>query len=303
MAMPETTFAGSMRGQWDFFRDAGVYLRETEFMRLGFGIFESEDLTDNIYAIFLSLFGEKWMANNDGLTRIDDIGMMYKNGFYMPCIERIVLSGQVDLRNDELPDYAALVTVSSKSKPDFVSIRKAKPPIRQVVPPPFSQSYALTLYDRDDKEKITAATMYVAVMADGRVVPATYFRFHGDISGEYATVYGLGCQAAAAAINAQQDARHLWLVKTQENIIGACQTPLTLGVGEEHVKSLFYARQAPLTAAGRRRPILHWVQSHRRRLKQGIDVDVRKHLRGIDEFEMDSFNFRITQPRRDGHAA
>ena len=95
------------------------------------------------------------------------------------------------------------------------------------------------------------------------------------------------------------DSRHLWRVETAERVVGGRhKTPLRLGVSVEHVKSLFYARQAPLTESGRRRPILHWVRAHQRRIAAGIDIDVRKHLRGIEAFEMDGFAFRITQPTK-----
>lgn len=39
----------------------------------------------------------------------------------------------------------------------------------------------------------------------------------------------------------------------------------SLGCTADEVKSLLYARQLPMTATGRKRPILHLVAAHRRR--------------------------------------
>lgn len=68
------------------------------------------------------------------------------------------------------------------------------------------------------------------------------------------------------------------------------------GIYESQIKSLLYARQLPMTATGRKRPILHWVKAHQRRLKEGIDINVKKHLRGESEIIMNGTKFRIVYP-------
>lgn len=70
------------------------------------------------------------------------------------------------------------------------------------------------------------------------------------------------------------------------------------GVQEEQMKSLFYARSLPMTETGRKRPLIHWVRSHRRRLKAGIDINIKEHLRGIKDFEMYGTVFEITNPAK-----
>lgn len=69
-------------------------------------------------------------------------------------------------------------------------------------------------------------------------------------------------------------------------------------VDVEQVKSLFYARTLPPTESGRRSPILHWVQSHKRRLKSGTDIDISKYLRGVSEFEMYGTRMQILNPQK-----
>ena len=69
------------------------------------------------------------------------------------------------------------------------------------------------------------------------------------------------------------------------------------GIYESQIKSLLYARQLPMTVTGRKKPILHWVKAHQRRLKEGIDIDVKRHLRGESEIVMNGTRFQIIYPR------
>ena len=96
---------------------------------------------------------------------------------------------------------------------------------------------------------------------------------------------------AHATIQCWQDRRFLWNVTANEGIARA-----TFGVYPEEVKSLFYARSMPMTETGRKRPMLHWVASHQRRIKSGIEIDIEKHLRGINEFVYNGTKFSITRP-------
>jgi len=96
----------------------------------------------------------------------------------------------------------------------------------------------------------------------------------------------------ACTIGLYTDKKHLWNVAVSENN----SRNVLFGVYPEQIQSLFYARDLPMTATGRKRPILHWVASHKRRLKQGTSVDVKKHMRGVTSFEMNGTSFEITQP-------
>lgn len=99
------------------------------------------------------------------------------------------------------------------------------------------------------------------------------------------------------ALSLLADRRFLWMVETSEPLMDLKATAkMQFGVTAEMVKSLFYSRTIPVTATGRLKPILHWVESHKRRLKEGIEVDVTKHLRGVENFEMGGLIFNITSP-------
>lgn len=103
---------------------------------------------------------------------------------------------------------------------------------------------------------------------------------------------------ALATLQFSTDRKYLWNVTALEE-----EAKATFGVYEEQIKSLLYARSLPLTETGRKRPILHWVNCHKRRIASGTDVDVQKHLRGITEFEMNGTLFQITHPMKQGGAA
>lgn len=276
---------------------------EPEFAECGTNIFESEDLVVALYDIFLTLIADAVVGPSRADARgikIDDAGMPYLHGFYLPCVKRISLLGQVDMKNDRLLDYAGLVNYAIDGGDiGFVSMRKIG-----LLPMGWAQihrgtNYAFTmLYKRDEKtfkgakQPIGMMVRYLTVADDGRMLPAHRLNSAPSV----ATVNRAVAATAAITLNLNNDARGLWNVRVAESVMGSWKTPLRLGTSAEHVKSLFYARQAPLTESGRKRPILHWVRAHQRRIKEGIDIDVMKHLRGIEQFEMDGMEFEITQP-------
>lgn len=119
---------------------------------------------------------------------------------------------------------------------------------------------------------------------DGELITTAHGTFNstGDVS-------DIGW--ASAIIGFYQDRRHLWNVVANEG-----KAKATFGVHPEQIKSLFYARDLPMTETGRKRPILHWVNAHKRRIEKGYEVDIDKHLRGINEFVYQGTKFTITQP-------
>ncbi|MCG7948067.1 MAG: hypothetical protein N0C84_17130 [Candidatus Thiodiazotropha taylori] len=101
---------------------------------------------------------------------------------------------------------------------------------------------------------------------------------------------------ASMCINRYLDRDNLWNVEATDDGAKA-----TFGVYEEQIQSLLYARSIPLSVTGRKRPILHWVCAHKRRVKSGVSVDIRKHLRGISDFEMHGTEFKITRPTKENN--
>ena len=87
------------------------------------------------------------------------------------------------------------------------------------------------------------------------------------------------------------DSRFCWSITAQEDIAKA-----TIGCMKEEIKSLLYARTLPMTSTGRKRPILHLVEAHKRRLKQGINIDIISFLRGTRTVEIGNTQFTVNAP-------
>ncbi len=271
-----------------------------EFTFIGDNVFESEELIDKVYRAFVLLITKGWVGDNSFAPNIEDISYAYRGGFYLPCTPRVVLSGAVDLNNDEIPLHCG--HVQEHGDTTCISVLRIKKVPRGWAAPTKGVPLRLTyLYRRKGdralfSDQVNVYSAIVIVKDTGEIVPCLQ---HGmQVNGKFAHLDARICWDAAIAINAAQDARFVWNVKTSEPLVSRYKTPLILGCSEEHIKSLFYAREAPLTETGRKRPILHWVSSHQRRIKSGIDIDISKHMRGVFEFEMEGFHFTITNPRK-----
>ena len=97
---------------------------------------------------------------------------------------------------------------------------------------------------------------------------------------------------ASVALQYIADSRYCWSIEAREHDCFA-----RLGCVEEQVKSLLYARSLPMTETGRKRPILHLVEAHKRRMKNGTDINVSSSLRGIQVIEMGGTQFTVRPPK------
>jgi hypothetical protein len=314
-ATPPLSYGARVAARTLLYCDTVEY--DGQVVSVGDDILDSQPLVDKLYTFYLALLGGRWIGTPGLPSGIDDVGHAYLQGFYYPCVRRPVLAGEVDLRADGLPRYAGLIQTlgqADSSAEDGLYFMTARPsPVpRGIAVPCRGEHYRFAamwrptrLRNSPRQEKVdtleVAAWPFV-VRPDGRLWAAKWV---GDTrTGRDIAPFMSLALDASVVLNAWADRRHVWQVETSESLMGCKhRTPLVLGVGVEHVKSLFYAREVPLTDTGRKRPILHWVRAHERRLREGIEVDVRKHLRGIVEFEMAGFPFRIISPFKPGHDA
>ena len=95
------------------------------------------------------------------------------------------------------------------------------------------------------------------------------------------------------ALQLQEDLQNQWTVTAETD-----GTRVTVGAYPESIKSVLYARSLPITSSGRRRPILHLVEAHRRRIARGIEIDIAEFLRGAKLVEMDGIRFRVAPSRK-----
>ena len=73
---------------------------------------------------------------------------------------------------------------------------------------------------------------------------------------------------------------------------------LPVPIGEH--KELFELREGPLTNAGKRKAIMHWVAKHMRETKKGNTCTVSKHLRGVNTFDIDGLTVTLTANTMNG---
>ncbi len=284
----------------------GADALEPEFTEIGFDYFD-EQFVDFLYEVYIAMMVDRgWcprpqIGGHAETHGIEDIGRFYVDGIYIPLARRVVLTDQVDLRNFTPPESATLLKSDRREAQinyTFMRVdRVSKLPIGWVAPTRGVATYKLTLMyrSRPTDQDLTLSSMFIVVKKNGQVIPCHSKRH--TLDGDVIRALGYWSFAATVTINANDDARHLWEVQTGEHVVGGqIRTPLMLGCDPDRIKSLFYARSLPMTASGRKRPILHWVEAHGRRLKSGIDIDISKHLRGIERFELGGFNFEITSP-------
>lgn len=241
-----------------------------------------------------------------GEPTLEDYISIALGGISFPWKDRIAFGQEIDLVNDKLPEFAAVGLASNtkevfgratyatrllrRKNIDFAALRGAAHLFRVGIihgMSGFSRSLA-TAASRAERTNLenVVEPYFAGVMPDGYCVGC-------DVNGHPNFV---AANLLAYTIGLDNDKRYFWCITAQEENMPSIPAKAHFSIDEEYVKSLFYARTIPITSTGRLRPILHWVSAHKRRLKEGIDVDVRKHLRGIEAFSMHGVNFKITQP-------
>jgi hypothetical protein len=282
-----------------------------EFSTFGREILDSETLTDLVYRAFLTLMAKRYQSSPYGCYEGFnwDLVALLQQGLYLPCVERVTYTRLVDQRNDGLPEHAAVFLLHPDEDIEIYQVRRLQRFPCGIAGLAAGIPFKAICWHREVKgnrrerrfydgvdDVLVAYDSYLTITSDDRVVHSLSTRCRWQRNPLWNCVTTVW---PALVFNAWADRKSLWQVRTLDHVINAVPTPLTLGVAEDYVKSLFYARSLPLTETGRKRPILHWVRAHQRRLAEGLDIDVRKHLRGITAFEMDSLSFEIISPDKE----
>lgn len=254
----------------------------------------------------------------DRLSR-DDLASIRAHGLYIPGKARVVMSGDppdgtgFDAEVDGFPSNGTVLfpwTQAGNQGPDdykgycrahaFQRMINFPKGIHRFGP---GKPYRLTLLLPQDEGGVTGEKHYFSIDRTGRVHlaerrwqsgcdrrPCHSRQMIGTMTDQphiaRQLLYGL-----PVILQYTTDERHCWRIEAIEGVVR-----VRLGCEREEVKSLLYARDAPRTATGRKRPILHLVSAHRRRVREGIDIDIDRFLRGTREVEMDGTLFRVHPP-------
>lgn len=279
-------------------------------------LWTTDSFEDSVAAALITCFENRIKRNKGaGPNTLNQERMNLIRGIgpYVPSKDRFIIAPsqnnvgdwEFDIVNDPLPTVGCVgftksVQVPSDEYGGFFQtayIRKAS-----TLPKTWHRRSGGQLYEliiaASENNFIEGERSFFCVTKEGKVV-ACEQRF--DVSGRYKTSQyfttsekELKGREAMASIALQfiADSRYCWTIEARESNCFA-----RLGSMPEQIKSLLYARSIPLTDTGRKRPILHLVAAHQRRLKHGIDIDVTAFLRGIQTVEIGGTCFTVKPAR------
>lgn len=285
-----------------------------------------DDIDINITKSLVAITEEVFQPVVGSTLTFRDQAAVRINGYYFPPKGRVFYTDTIDRINDGLPDIATLTGVhdyfgiqpTGSALSNFTVIKIKNPPPRQKRKKDFEIfKVIMHEYFEDGLPDRSPWTGQKMIYSDGvrqdtstwTLCGYVYVHKSKDIVAPILDKHkGLRLyynerfikKWFCIAVSAFQDRRYLWNVVLKYNE-GGLDNIVRFGVDEERVKSLFYSRSSPILESGRKRPIQHWVSSHKRRIKAGIDIDVKQHLRGIAKFEMMGYFFEITSPCRLEH--
>lgn len=275
------------------------------------------DFEDTVAASLIACFESRVKKNRgaapaDRLTN-ERVAVLRAEGPYISSNSRLVLAGDegeywpFDLANDKLP-VKGMCAFRPKG------LTKECNPSAYLIALYVKQASALGQYWRTGKsgtlyemlsmaaetDGVNGERKFFTVTSKGDVVPCIQQipNNHGYQPGIKVTSVTTPKDEAEengiwASVTLQMlaDRRHCWTITAQEKIARA-----HLGCMQEEIKSLLYARSLPMTSTGRKRPILHLVESHKRRMQSGTDVDVSAFLRGVQTVEIGGTLFKVSPP-------
>jgi hypothetical protein len=279
-----------------------------------------DDFEDTVASALIACFETKFKKNrgaapSDRLTE-ERIQILRREGPYIASNSRLIMLPEdldhgpfeFDIVNDRLPLkglYAYRpVGKSSESRPNsYLNVNY----IRQVqaLGRYWHKRKNGTLYEMltmsAENDGVHGERRFFTVTARGEVVACTQripSNRRGTSHGEIVSTIEpdrewLRDTTSWGTVTLQMlaDKRHCWTITAQEKT-----ARMHLGSMMEEVKSLLYARSLPMTATGRKRPILHLVESHKRRMRNGTDIDVTAFLRGQQTVEIGGTVFNVNPP-------
>lgn len=263
----------------------------------------NEQFEEEVSASLISLYetkiiNQKKIAPRQRLTE-EALAGFRKFGVTIPGKDRLILDdGKFDTLYP-LPTIASSsITISASNelnsingyRHNFFTQRVEKMPLG------FSRTgggllYRLVSTAAKNEGGLDGSVHYFSVDKMGNIHVADFFvggRFMSEVDSQ---VMGQYKHIAFTTLNIEADKVNCWTIKAEES-----QAICTIGVCKEEVKSLLYARSLPITVTGRKRPILHLVASHKRRMKEGVEVDIESFLRGVKVVEMNGTKFTVKPP-------
>ena len=256
------------------------------------------DISSGLIALYESnIIKNKNVMPKDRIS-IDDIKFLRKKGTYFPydkifdekfaddCFKKV---GNIDLLSDSV---CLANNITEEKRPYLKNIGKAYHIFRNIkkinrLPKFWCGTGGGELYE------------FMRILAyenGGLHGEKSYFSFDNDINvckfdgRELNDDEALDCIVPIMVCTLDKECG--WSITAKE-----IDAKVTLGCTHNEIKSLLYAKSIPLSKTGRVRPVLHLVESHKRRIRNGIDIDITPYLRGVSEIEFNGTVFRINPPK------
>lgn len=288
----------------------------------------TKQFEDELAVALISMFETKIISKHvKGLKIKDKDFRRYKSkGVYIPSNSRVFLmpedsdscgQGFFDTRNDNLPNFSftcfsnldgSLGSKAINFEANYKNCSSVLLGVRRVdsLPKGWTRRGKGQLYEHClfviQNKGIDGEKHYITVDKEGNVLACDFHLFsrpniygqrqHLCYEQDEPEILSQRAWTASYLMQQEADKRFCWSISAEES--GA---KVELGCMQEEVKSLLYARTAPITETGRKRPILHLVESHKRRIKNGTDIDITPFLRGTQKIEMQGTVFTVRAPK------
>lgn len=266
------------------------------------GDFWSADyFTDQVTAAFIAMYESEIDPDmggpGHGPARINaaDLARVRRHGMLIPAGDRVILAeGYVGISRNDAPMSACVAMGSHRANGrDMVEsycrvqfckrIDRLPPQIRRTS---MGIAYEMISLWPQDTGGVIGLRSFLVLRADG-----TAQLQRGPWDDRDSEEYKLEV-ALTGTLQHQSEIRQQWTVTAEDG-----NSKVTVGAYPESIKSVLYARSLPLTESGRKRPILHLVNAHKRRMASGIEIDIAEFLRGTRLVEMGGIQFRVSASR------
>lgn len=259
--------------------------------------FESQITAATIALYETEVDRESATCNHVHKFTVAELGQMQQRGILIPAPGRIVIDGPMSIL--KWPDSGCVGLGANYNKPgedlmesycNLYYFRRINRLPGHSAMTAIGTPYQLLRAWPQDKGPVIGITDYLTVNHRTGVVSVTkrpWDKGRADLP----DVVRAQTSSLSFAIQYTEDARHTWSITAHNSV-----SKVSVGAYPECVKSLLYARSLPMTPSGRKRPILHLVSAHQRRMKSGIDIDVRQFLRGVMQVTMDDVRYTVQAP-------
>lgn len=276
----------------------------------------NEEFEEIVAAALISCFETKVRRNvgaGPNTMNEERIKLLRAAGPYIPGSDRVIIidpektSQSFDLINDPLPVSGCLAfsTAGQQVTAQQYGGWFRSMYIRQIqtLPKYWRRRSGGPLYELmflvSENEYVEGERFFFTVTKEGRIMACEQVVTvdTGARSGRHENYRTTPPELAGYEINAATvlqylaDKRFCWTIEAHES-----DAFVRIGCQEEEIKSLLYARTLPLTKTGRKRPILHLVEAHKRRMRNGTDIDIPTGVRGVETVEINGTRFVVRPP-------